>query len=295
MPSSLKLIALLAGLAVGASAAAPNFKLPPLNQPASTASHPGQFIWADLFTADVAASTKFYGELFGWEWKTFGSGPSAYSLASVGGEPVAGAVLRPRVKGETAGAHWIGYIAVPDIASAAQKATAAGGRVVLAPRPVPDRGQLAIVADNEGTLLGLLQSSSGDPEEHDAKAGTWSWAQLFAGDVAHAKTFYPAVFGYTVEAASHAQLADSIYLFSGGVARAGVARMPADRQAKPVWLGFVRVTDVAATVARAKALGGNVVGETRTTPDGAVVAVITDPAGAPIGLVSDTPSTQEAK
>ena len=277
---------LLACLVAGASAAPPNFKLPPLNHPATTVSLPGKFIWADLFTADVAASTKFYGELFGWEWRTFGSGPSAYHLASVAGEPVAGAVARPQVKGETAGAHWIGYISVPDIANAVQQVSAAGGRVLLAPRPVPDRGQLAVVADNEGTLFGVLQSSSGDPADYRAEAGEWDWAQLLAGDVKQAAGFYSTVFGYTLQESPRPKLEDNVYLVSGGFARAGVAKLPVHPDWKPVWLGFIRVTDVAATVAKAKALGGNVLADTITTPEGVQVAVISDPAGAPVGLVS---------
>lgn len=288
MQFPLKLAVLLAGLAVAASGAAPDFKLPPISSPATAVAQPGKFIWADLFTADAAASTKFYGQLFGWEWRTYGSGPAAYHLAMSGGQPVAGAVTRPSAKGETATAHWVGYISVPDLAAAAQKVTAAGGRLLLAPRPVPDRGQLAVVTDKEGAVFGLLQSSSGDPAERDAAAGQWSWAQLFAGDVATAQTFYQAVIGYQVEAAHTPALADSIYLLHDGTARAGVARMPAEHDARPVWVGFVRVASVADCVARAKALGGTVIADTRTTADGATVAVIADPAGAPVGLVQGT-------
>ena len=66
MKSTLQLLASLAALAIGAAAATPGAKLPPLNQPATTVSLPGKIIWNDLFTADLAASTKFYGALFGW-------------------------------------------------------------------------------------------------------------------------------------------------------------------------------------------------------------------------------------
>lgn len=62
----LKLNTLFAVLALGASAAVPEFRIPPLNNPATT-TLPEKFIWVDLSTADAAVSTKFYTELFGWE------------------------------------------------------------------------------------------------------------------------------------------------------------------------------------------------------------------------------------
>ncbi len=284
MHSRFKLVALLASLALSASAAAPSAKLPPLNQPATTVSHPGKIIWSDLFTADLAASTKFYGALFGWEWRVVSDSPRAYSLAYANGTPVAGAVYRAKKPGETAGAHWIGYIAVPDISAAVQKATAQGGRVLLSAREIPDRGQLAVLTDNEGTPFGVLQSSSGDPEDYLAEPGQWDWAQLMAGDVAKATGFYTSVFNYTMRE-NAGKTGKNVYLYSSGYARAGLAKLPEHPNWKPVWIGFVVVADVPATVAKAKTLGGEVLADTKTM-DGTSVAVISDPAGAPIGLIS---------
>lgn len=284
MHSRFKLLALLAGLAISAAAAAPNSKLPPLNQPATTVSIPGKIIWVDLFTSDLAASTKFYGALFGWEWREVATSPRAYSLAYAHGTPVAGALFRAKKDGETAGAHWIGYVSVPDIATAVQKVTAHGGKVLLSAREIPDRGHLAVVTDNEGTPFGVLQSSSGDPDDYLAESGQWDWAELMAGDVAKATAFYTSVFGYTVRE-NAGKTGKNTYLYSSGYARVGLAKLPDHPGWKPVWISFVAVADVAATVAKAKSLGGEILADTRNL-DGTKVAVISDPAGAPIGLIS---------
>jgi hypothetical protein len=43
--------------------------LPALNNPATGESLPGKFIFADFFTSDIEAAKRFYGSLFGWEWR----------------------------------------------------------------------------------------------------------------------------------------------------------------------------------------------------------------------------------
>lgn len=284
-----KLCVLLAGLAAAAFAATPDYRVPSLNDPATTESRPGKFLWVDLFTADAAASTKFYADLFGWEWKTLGTGAQTYQIAYHLGVPVAGAVQHPQAKGEAARARWIGYISVADVAATVKKVQDLGGRLLLAPRQVPDRGQLAILADPEGALFGVLQSSSGDPADYRPEAGEWNWAQLFAGDDVKAAAFYQSVFGYEVQTGP-----GSTYLSSGGIARAGLSKLPADAKHKPAWLGFIAVTNMAETLAKAKTLGGTVIVEPRTTPGGAEVAIIADSVGAAVGLVTlDNLSTGE--
>lgn len=54
---------LLLGALASASRAEP---FPPLNAPVSAEHIPGKFVWADLFTTDPVAATKFYTGLFGW-------------------------------------------------------------------------------------------------------------------------------------------------------------------------------------------------------------------------------------
>jgi hypothetical protein len=56
------------------------------------------------------------------------------------------------------------------------------------------------------------------------------------------------------------------------------------------WLNFVRVESAAASTAKALALGGRVLVQPRVDRHGGMVAVVADPAGAPIGLMEWTAS-----
>ena len=75
-------------------------------------------------------------------------------------------------------------------------------------------------------------------------------------------------------------------LTSEGYARATVRTIPSvDEKVQPTWLPFVRVKNVAESVARAKQLGGKVLVEPRPGLLDGNVAVIADPTGAAIGIL----------
>ena len=56
--ASVLAVTTMLGIGIPASARAAAF--PPLNHPATQEQHPGKFVWADLFTTDPEAATKFY-------------------------------------------------------------------------------------------------------------------------------------------------------------------------------------------------------------------------------------------
>ena len=56
----------------------------------------------------------------------------------------------------------------------------------------------------------------------------------------------------------------------------------------PHWLNFVRVVDTGAKAAKAEELGGRILVRPHVDRHGGMVAVIADPAGAPIGLMEWT-------
>ena len=70
--------------------------------------------------------------------------------------------------------------------------------------------------------------------------------------------------------------------------------MSPDSESKPTWLGFVRVKDLDDSIERALAAGGEVL----FAPEEGVerdIAVIADPFGAPVGLMTWTFEDDEAK
>ena len=170
---------------------------PPLNRPASQEHHVGEFVWADLFTADPAGATKFYCGLLGWTATTLDQKGKCYTVFSNEGRPVAG--LAPRsVKTANHPSRWIGYFAVTDIAAALQAVAKNGGTVHAPARNFPNRGQQAIIADRDGIPVGLLQSSSGDFADTEPHPGDWNWFELYAKTPKDSSEFYHAAVGFDV-------------------------------------------------------------------------------------------------
>ncbi len=279
------LLLLLAGICGLACGAPP--PLPPLTQPANQAYLPGKLVWADLFTSDPAKEAQFYADLFGWEIEPLGQGKQSYILLRHEGRAIAGISPGPTDAPPTGGARWIPFMSVDDLPRASTLVQANGGRLLVPPRALPDRGTAAIMADRDGTLIGLLHSSSGDPLDRLPRDGNWVWATFFVRDVQVAAPFYRELFGYTVTEDERTAATDDYVLSHDGLPRAGLAPLPPNApHARPGCLGFVQVADVATSVRRAIALGGRVLVEPRTIADGHAIAIISDPLGAAVALTN---------
>ena len=263
-------------------AATPVFQ--PLNAPATGEHHPGKFVWADLFTTDPEAATKFYTGVFGWTTNVIDQKGKSYTVFSNGRHPVAG--LAPRnTANRKRPSRWIGYVAVADINATLALVPAAGGKVRAPARDFPDRGVQAIITDSEGSPIGLLQSSSGDSADDEPEAGDWNWFVLYGKAPASAAAFYARVFNYGSAPDTRTARKDDWLLTSGAYPRAGVVPMPDRDDATPGWLGVVRVGNIDETLARVPALGGEVLVAPRAAAYGSRFAIIADSTGGTIGLV----------
>ena len=281
-PATVFVVALILGAGLPGVARAAAF--PPLNQPGSTERHPGKFVWADLFTTDPVAATKFYTGLFGWTASTIAQNGQAYTVFSNDGRAVAGLAPRPAATTKRP-SRWIGYLAVTDLPAVLQRATKAGGQIRAEARAFPKRGTQAIIADNEGSAVGLLQSTSGDSPDAEPKPGDWNWFELYVKQPHVATIFYEQVIGYQSAPDFRTERKDDYLLSSGDVARAGVAPLPDREDAKPGWLGVVRVASIDEAVARTVRLGGEVLVAPRAAAFESRFAIIADPTGGTVGLV----------
>lgn len=275
-------VTMMLGFGLPASAGAAAF--PPLNSPATTEQHPGKFVWADLFTTDPVAATKFYSGLFGWTANTITPNGKTYTVFSNGSRPVAGLAPRPPANTKRP-SRWIGYIAVTNISSTLKLVTDAGGKVRAEARDFPQRGAQAIIADNEGSTVGLLQSTSGDLADDEPKPGDWNWFELFVKQPQVVSAFYRQVINYEVAPDLRTERKNDFLLSSGGLARAGVAPLPDREDAKPGWLGVVRVANIDETLVQAVKLGGEVLVAPRAAEFESRFAIIADCTGGAVGLV----------
>jgi predicted enzyme related to lactoylglutathione lyase len=269
------------GLPVAAHAQAP---FQPLNAPATNEHRPGKFVWADLFTTDPVAATKFYSGLFGWTANTITQNGKAYTVFSNGSRPVAGLAPRPSSKGNRP-SRWISYVAVTDMSATLKLVTKAGGKIRAEARDFPQRGIQAIVADNEGSTVGLLQSSSGESADDEPKPGDFNWFELFAKQPQAVSDFYRQTINYDVAPDLRTERKNDFVLSSGGLARAGVAPLPEREDANAGWLPVVRVANLDETLGRAVTLGGEVLLSPREAAFESRFAIIADSTGGTIGLV----------
>src|SRR6266480_2161726 len=85
-------------------------------QPAAGDNMPlpeGVFVWDELYTNDVDASKRFYGDLFGWTTEDMDMGQGTYTLFKRDDTSVGGAMAVP--EGEETPPHWYPYLATPDV------------------------------------------------------------------------------------------------------------------------------------------------------------------------------------
>jgi len=154
---------------------------------------------------------------------------------------------------------------------------------VLQPTSLGERGVTAVFEDPEGALFGAVRSKNGDPEDYSGDLNEWFWIDLWTDDVSKSAAFYRGVAGFDVVPIEGNEVRDGVRLVAGGYARAGIMQKHG-QGTSTVWLPYVRVADVGAAVARARAAGGTVVKEPIEMPR-AIVAIVGDPTGAPVGVV----------
>jgi len=115
----------------------------------------GAFSWNELMTTDVNAAKTFYGELFGWALEDLKTCDMGYTMARAGDKEVAGIMAMPPEVGEMP-PTWGAYVTVDDVDASAKQAEALGGKIMLAPRDIPDVGRFCVICDPQGAALALI-------------------------------------------------------------------------------------------------------------------------------------------
>lgn len=158
---------------------------------------PGVPCWIDTSQPDPRAAVDFYSGLFGWEFENVmpAGSPGAYFIARIRGGDVA-AVSPPPEEAPTIAA-WNTYIWVERADDTAAKVLEAGGEVLTGPFDVMEAGRMAVVADPEGAIFCLWE-----PRRHRGarvvnEHGAVNFNGLHTRDIAAARRFYGAVFGWT--------------------------------------------------------------------------------------------------
>jgi predicted enzyme related to lactoylglutathione lyase len=121
-----------------------------------------------------------------------------------------------------------------------------------------------------------------------ARVHTIDWVDLSTPDADGARAFYGRLLGWTYETSSTGQGSYAIAMTGGHQAAGMMASAPAS-PAPPSWTVYVRVADAHESAAACAAAGGQVVVPPFDIPGGALVAVLADPSGAVLAVLSGGP------
>jgi len=115
------------------------------------------------------------------------------------------------------------------------------------------------------------------------KPGDYIWYELLTPDAGAAQGFYASILGWTVT--DSGQPGMDYRIINAGENSVGgmmaITKDMADHGAKPIWLGYIAVDDVDATVAEIETRGGSVQMPAMDIPMVGRIAMVADPQGAP--------------
>lgn len=249
---------------------------------------PGMASWVDLSSPDVAASSRFYSELFGWTAAVAEESEArGYTTFSNDGAPVA--AVGPTMSEEQP-PTWTSYFATDDADAAAQRVEAAGGHVLTPPMDVMGYGRMAVFLDQAGAAFAVWQTGSMPGAEAKGIPGSLSWTELTTRDIEGSKAFYGSVLGWGSRDIPMDPVMYTLWQV-GDQMVAGMMPMQGDQwpaDLPPHWMVYFEVADCDATAARTTELGGSVSVPPTDTPAGRF-AVLGDPHGAFFSVIASNP------
>jgi uncharacterized protein len=259
---------------------------------------PGTPAWFDLGSPDVAASARFYSDLFSWTASVVSDpGAEGYTTFMRDGQ-LAAAVAHHQIdtpyhrpygpdQQEGMPAIWTVYFATGDADALTQRAVAAGGEIIMSPMDVLDLGRMAVFADPAGAAFAVWQSISMHGAEVIGQPRSMNWVELVTRDIAGARAFYSQVLGMAAKDFSRAGLTDPIWQI-GGQPVAGTRELGITHAVRPHWALTFGVEDCDATARRAVELGGTIDNPPADTPLGRRADLV-DPHGAGFSVLAKAP------
>jgi predicted enzyme related to lactoylglutathione lyase len=125
-------------------------------------------------------------------------------------------------------------------------------------------------------------------EASETKHGQFSWNELVTTDPAAAKSFYSELFGWTTQEFPMPDFTYTVVSAGGtNTGQGGIMPVPPSAQGMPpAWISYVTVDNADATVKLAEKLGGKVMVPPRDIPEVGRFAIILDPQGASIAIIT---------
>jgi hypothetical protein len=179
--------------------------------------------------------------------------------------------------------HWLGRIAVEDVARAAAAFQERGAMQIGPIRPTADGGQAAVLRDPGGAILAVSTPPPADATPSLAP----DFYVLNTNDAARAIVNYRELFGWEIKEPQEIPGQGTIHPFgwnAGGPSVGVIVDITGMAGRHPHWLFYFKVDALDSAVATARASGGLVLGPI-ALPSGERIAVCDDLQGAAFGLL----------
>jgi predicted enzyme related to lactoylglutathione lyase len=165
--------------------------VPPITPEPTTEKHVGKFVWYDLITHDLQATSRFYEDLFGWSFVNTSPDDNSVKTILRKGIPIGNAAqVKPENK-DINESGWIGYMSVEDVYMAAALIELNKGTIYTKPKDLPNRGHIAIALDPQGAVFALVEAENGDPPDlRTPQTNNWIGSELWTTDLKGSVLFY---------------------------------------------------------------------------------------------------------
>ena len=250
----------------------------------------GEFCWFELGTRDIGAALNFYTSLMNWGTVSHDMGEmGTYYIFQLGGQDAAAGYQMFGPQFEGVPSHWMPYVWVADVDSAAAKALELNGKIIASPMDVPNVGRMAFLQDPQGAPFAIFCGREHSGAARVAgKTGSFCWTELHTTNADGAKSFYSSVLGYTfVDMPMSEGMTYTIFQVDGKNA-AGMFEMkgPQFHGVPPNWLSYLSVSDCDASVARAAEMGAKVLMPPQDIPRTGRFSALQDPTGAAFAVIA---------
>jgi predicted enzyme related to lactoylglutathione lyase len=118
---------------------------------------PHPVIWSEVMGRDAESLSRFYSDLFGWK---VDPAPNDYFMFTTAGDAPSGGVGADPSGGD---GHVTFYVETDDLQASLDKAESLGGSTVMPPTEPMQGTTVALFADPEGHVVGLVKP--GPPPE----------------------------------------------------------------------------------------------------------------------------------
>jgi uncharacterized protein len=243
----------------------------------------GHFCWPELASDDVAASKKFYGELFAWHFEDVPSAMGNYTIFRLKGLDVAAAY---QGAADQEAPHWNSYVAVENADAMASKAEQLGGKIIAGPFDVESVGRMAFIQDPDGAPFALWQSIKQFGIGISGQVGSLCWTELATRKLEACKIFYTALFAWEAKSKSDIGMPYTEF-YAEGTPVGGMLGMngPEWEGTPSHWMPYFAVDDCDATPKKAEAMGGSLCSAPADIPGVGRFAVLKDPQGATFSII----------